>query len=959
ISRYSVRTMGQRLPIEPISQASARQRAGRCGRVADGICIRLYSEDDFEQRPAFTEPEILRTNLAAVILQMTALGLGDLAAFPFVEPPDPRAVRDGLTLLEELGAITRDAPGTKSGKSSRKGGGKPAGRQQSGAGHALTETGRALARLPVDPRMGRMLLEGHRQGCLREVLVIVSAISMQDVRERPAEHQQDADAKHARFAVPGSDFLARLRLWDYLGEQRRELSGSRFRKACKAEYLHFMRIREWQDLHGQLRQIAREMGWKTNSAPASENTIHQALLAGLLSQIGARDGDKRDYLGARGARFAIFPGSGLFKSQPRWVMAGELVETSRLWAREVARIEPEWVETLAPDLVKRTHSEPHWSTKQAAAMAYEKVTLYGVPLVARRLVPFGRVDPETSRDLFIRHALVQGEWSSRHTFLQHNRALRDDALDLEDRARRRDIVVRDDDLFDFYDRRLPADVVSGRHFDSWWKKARRDDPDLLDFTADTIRNDDADAVATTDYPDMWQQGQLRFPLVYRFEPGHSEDGVTVQIPIALLAQVRPAGFDWLVPGLREELATALIRGLPKPLRRAVVPAPDFAAAALARTTPRSEPIVTALARELSSLGASDISPQDFAPQSLPDHLRMSFAAIGEGDKELGRSKELARLRDTLAEQSRAAVQRHDGGHGKPPTTVWTSETIGELPETVTQSVGGQSVTGFPALSVETPDEAAVGVTVVSTRAEQATAMRAGTRQLLLNAIPAPGRKSAAALSNTARLIAGQYPFGGLDGLLRDVHECAVDEAMRFEGGPVRDAAAFERLRAAVDPRARAAEPQILATAVQVVREWAQVQQDLSVAESSTAVPGSTVEDVRLQVADLVRPGFLLDVGSARAAHLPRYLRAASMRLEAAPAAGTREQQGMDTLDRVFGALDKYLSHCPPQQAQSASVQEVFWMIEELRVGMFAQVLGTAQRVSEKRILRAIDSLQRQ
>ena len=458
ISRYSVRTKVQRLPIEPISQASARQRSGRCGRVAEGICIRLYSEEDFEARPAFTEPEILRTNLASVILQMTALGLGDIAAFPFVQPPDPRAVRDGIGLLEELGAIERKAQDEQP---------------------VLTAVGRELAQIPVDPRMARMLVEAHRNGCLSEVLVIVSALSIQDVRERPAEFQQAADEKHARFNVENSDFLAFLELWKYLREQRNELSSNQFRKMCRNEFLHWLRIREWQDLHGQLRQITRGLGWDTTDTPAGEAAIHQSLLAGLLSHIGLREGDKRDFLGARGSRFAVFPGSSLFKKPPRWVMAAELVETSRLWARMSARIEPEWAEKLAPHLVKRTYSEPHWSSKRGAAMAYERVTLYGIPLVARRAVTYSTIDPETSRDLFIRHALVQGEWQTQHKFFHANRALLEDVEELEHRARRRDILVDDDTLYDFYDQRVGPEAVSARHFDSWWKVARRKNPALI------------------------------------------------------------------------------------------------------------------------------------------------------------------------------------------------------------------------------------------------------------------------------------------------------------------------------------------------------------------------------------------------------------------------------------------------------------------------------------------------
>ncbi|MEO9222881.1 MAG: ATP-dependent RNA helicase HrpA, partial [Mycobacteriaceae bacterium] len=583
ISRYSVRTKVQRLPIESISQASANQRAGRCGRVADGICIRLYSEEDFDARPEFTEPEILRTNLASVILQMSALGLGDIAAFPFVDPPDRRSIRDGIALLEELGALDPAEPDPRK---------------------RLTRAGRELAQLPVDPRMARMLWQAHHNGCLAEVLVIVAALSIQDPRERPADHQQAADERHARFAEPTSDFVAYLNLWNHLREQRSELSSNQFRKQCKADFLHWLRIREWQDLHGQLRSIAKGMGWTPNREPSAPDAVHQALLAGLLSHIGVKEGDKRDYLGARGARFAVFPGSSLFRKPPRWVMVGELVETTRLWGRSAARIEPEWVEQLAGHLLKRSYSEPHWSSKRQSVMAYERVTLYGVPLAVQRPVQYGRIDPVTSRDLFIRHALVQGEWRTQHRFFHANRALLEDVTELEHRARRRDIVVDDEALFNFYDTRVGTEVVSARHFDSWWKQARRGNPDLLTFTPEVVTNQAAEAVVEGDYPDAWRQGEITLPLTYSFEPGSGADGVTVHVPVELLNQLRPVGFDWLVPGMRLALVTALVKSLPKPLRRNVVPAPDYARAALERMRARSEPLASALADALWALSGT-------------------------------------------------------------------------------------------------------------------------------------------------------------------------------------------------------------------------------------------------------------------------------------------------------------------------------------------------------------------
>ncbi|MDG3016724.1 ATP-dependent RNA helicase HrpA [Speluncibacter jeojiensis] len=928
ISRYSVRTKVQRLPIEPISQASARQRSGRCGRVAEGICIRLYSEDDFESRPEFTEPEILRTNLAAVILQMASLGLGDVAAFPFVQPPDPRSIRDGLAVLTELGAID----GAESEK-----------------GPTLTAIGRSLAALPVDPRMARMLLEGHRNGCLREMLVIVSALSIQDVRERPAEHQQAADAKHARFAVENSDFLTYLKLWEYLRTQRRELSSGQFRRMCRDEFLHWLRIREWQDLHGQLHQITKDLGWSRNQDAAAEATVHQALLAGLLSHIGLREGDKRDFLGARGARFAVFPGSALFKKPPRWVMAAELVETSRLWGRIAARIEPEWAEALAPHLVKRSYSEPHWSSRRGSAMAYEKVTLYGVPLVAKRPVTFSSIDPEVSRDLFLRHALVQGEWQTHHEFFHHNRALLDDVEELEHRARRRDIVVDDDSLFAFYDERIPAEVTSARHFDNWWKKRRRSEPQLLHFDTATVVNQDAGAVSGADYPDAWRQGQLQFPLTYQFEPGKDDDGVTARIPIALLPQVQPVGFDWLVPGMRHDLVTALIKGLPKQLRRNVVPAPDYATAALSAVTPRREPLVNALARELTRLGSTPISPHDFRPGELPAHLRMTFVAVDAGGTELGRAKDLDALKRELSSKAGAVASAANSAAERPAATSWTTQTLGTIPAEVSQKLGGQTVRGFPALS---PADGGVAVKVFPTAEAQQAAMRSGTRRLLMETCPVAAKTVLSQLGNADRLTLGQYRFGGLSGLVEECRECAVDELMAESGGPVRDPAAFDTLAQNV----RRQLPHRTSRILRLVSPILGAAHDLEVVLQDHS--GAAADDVREQLDDLVHRGFILEFGSARLEQVPRYLAAAAARLRALPGSADRDRQGMDALERVYGDYQRILDRLAPARQRRPEVLEIHWMIEELRVSLFAQRLGTAYPVSEKRVRKAVADLER-
>ncbi|WP_069160108.1 ATP-dependent RNA helicase HrpA [Nocardia altamirensis] len=1032
ISRYSMRTKVQRLPIEPVSQASARQRAGRCGRVADGICIRLYSEDDFDSRPAFTEPEILRTNLAAVILQMTALGLGDIENFPFVEAPDKRAIRDGIALLEELGAL-----GRRTAEAS----------QSDDVGLTLTPIGRDMAQLPVDPRMARMLVEAHGTGCLAEVLIIVAALSIQDVRERPADNQQAADTKHARFIVEGSDFLTYLRLWDYLTEQRKSLSSNQFRRMCRDEFLHYLRIREWQDLHGQLRTITKGLGWSAEATPDSAeddaaisgqaagrsrrgrsrgkggqadggssdqtgrqhesgsprgrsaggeaqggspkgtNTsrgageqsgakrgrgnapqaadgsalesdgmpwdsvgIHQALLAGMLSHIGVREAESREFLGARNAKFMIFPGSSLAKKAPRWVMAAELVETSRLWGRIAAKVEPEWAERLAGDLVKRTYSEPHWSTKRGAASAYERVTLYGIPLVTGRQVDYGRIDPELSRELFIRHALVQGEWQTRHEFFHRNRELIDDVADLEHRARRRDILVDDEVLFEFYDKRLPADIVSVRHFDSWWKSAKRKDPALLDFSTSTVVNEGAAVLDPAAFPDAWRQGELSFPLTYQFEPGNEEDGVTVRIPVEQLAHVRAVGFDWLVPGMRDELAAALIKTLPKALRRSVVPAPDFAAAALAALTPRAEPLRTGLARELSRLGSITIDPGDLDPAALPDHLRMTFAAIDATGKTLARGKSLAALKTQLAEQVSASVARATAGAERAPAAVWTSESLGTVEPTVRREVAGQTVTGYPAL---VPEGEGVAVRVLSSPAAQTAAMRAGTRALVLNALPTSARTVTAGLRPTERLALSQNPYGSLEALVEDCRAAAADELIAAAGGPVHNPDDFAGLVAKIRPDLTSAVAQLVRLVVPILAEAHRVSAALA-----NTTERDIADDVRDQVDNLVFPGFVSEWGSTRLRELPRYLQGAVARLETLPGSAVRDRQGMIELDRAMAAYDRLVNSLPENRRHAAAVTEIWWMTEEFRISLFAQKLGTPYPVSVKRIERAIAAIRR-
>ncbi|MCW8995330.1 MAG: ATP-dependent RNA helicase HrpA, partial [Psychromonas sp.] len=673
ISRYSYRTKVQRLPIEPISQASANQRKGRCGRVSEGVCIRLYGEDDFLSRPEFTDPEILRTNLSSVILQMLSLGLGELNKFPFVQPPEDRNIKDGLSLLEELGAVNLNA------KDPRK---------------KLTGLGRQLAKLPVDPRLGRMILAAKQFGCVHEVMVISSALSIQDPRERPLDKQQASDEKHRRFYDKNSDYMAFVNLWNYLKEQRSELSSNQFRKMCQKEFLAYMRVREWQDIYAQIKQVTDELDIKVNEQPADFDAIHQALLAGLLSHIGFKDKDA-EYLGARNSKFYMFPGSGLFKKQPKWTMVAELVETSKLFGRIAARIKPEWVEQQAQHLIKRSYSEPHWQKKMGVVAAFENQTLYGLPIVIKRKVTYTQIDPALCRELFIRHALVEGEFVTRHQFFKENQALLEDIEALEHKSRRRDILVDDEALFYFYDQHIPSNVASAKQFDSWWNREKKTQPGLLNYRREEVMAHDAQQVTANAYPDFWQQGAFKLKLSYAFEPGTAQDGVTVAIPLAVLNQVQATGFDWQIPALREELLIALIKSLPKTLRRNFVPAPNYAQAALAAMEPLQTSLLEAFEKQLLRMTGVRIPENSWDISALPAHLRMKFNVIDEKRKSIALGCDLTQLQQQLKGQVKETLsQVSKKGIEKTELVEWN---FGKLPKSFTKDHGGYEIKAFPAL----------------------------------------------------------------------------------------------------------------------------------------------------------------------------------------------------------------------------------------------------------------------
>jgi ATP-dependent helicase HrpA len=998
ISRYSQRTKVQRLPIEPISQASASQRAGRCGRTSDGICIRLYSEEDFDSRPEFTEPEILRTNLASVLLRMAALDLGVIADFPFVDPPDARNVADGLRLLEELGAVR---PGSQSDGAAR-----------------LTDTGRKLAELPVDPRLGRMILQAGRNGCTREVLIITAALAIQDPRERPADARDAADAMHRRFAEPGSDFLALLTLWEYLREQQRQLSSSAFRRLCRREYLHFLRVREWQDVYSQLQQAARDVGLvagrdrgsrpqpaagsrrqrqadsdagtagpaRTAAAeqaagparaagpagPAGRysadlaDRVHQSLLAGLLSHIGMQDSERKaadrkaadrnaadrnaadrgrrrgpaEFLGARGARFAIFPDSPQARKPPAWVMAAELVETSRLWARMVARIEPEWAEELAGDLVRRSYSEPRWDARRGAVMATEKVTLYGLPIVAARQVNYGSIDPAAARDEFIQHALVEGDWQTHHAFFAGNQRAREEAGELEHKARRRGLVADDAAVFDFYDQRIPKTVTSARHFDTWWKKTRPADPGLLDLSPADLAGPAADEISPADYPEQWGP----FPLSYEFSPGEPDDGVTADVPLKDLFDESEADLGWQIPGLRQELVTELIRGLPKDLRRHFIPAPDTARAALAALGAPSGDLRDALSAELARLAGVRVPRAAWNVDGLPAHLRVTYRVL-DRDRVLATGKDLEELRRQLRPELTAVLAEAAAGLTRTGARSWE---FGTLPRVFSS---GQ-VRGYPALA-DTGD--AVDVRMFGTEAEANASMRLGTRRLVLIAVASGVRSIAGRLPMNAKMAMSRHPYAGAAAMLDDCAAAAADQVIEDAGGPAWDAEGFARLVAAARDGLAPATARVLDAVAQILAEGHEVEIRLTGATPVPAV-AAALADMRAQFGRLIHPGFISEAGVRRLPDLVRYLRGIVRRLEKLAGEQARDAERMAAVHRVTAAYETMLTELPPADRDLPGPQSIRWLIEELRVNLFAQVLGTSGPVSEKRIMTAIDGL---
>jgi ATP-dependent helicase HrpA len=948
ISRYSTRAKVQRLPIEAISQASAQQRSGRSGRTSDGIAIRLYSEDDFEKRPEFTEPEILRTNLAAVILQMISLGLGEIEAFPFLTPPDSRGVKDGLDLLAELGAVHDGR---------------------------ITKTGRTLARLPIDPRFGRMLVEAGRQNVVREVMVIVAGLTIQDPRERPLEKRAQADQQHARFTDQTSDFLTLLNLWNHLEQKQKELGSSAFRRLCKSEFLNYLRIREWQDLYRQLRRTAKPLGLVPGDAKVDGDAIHVSLLSGLLSHLGLRDAAKKDYVGARNTRFRIFPGSVLAKKQPQAVMSAELVETSRLFARMNAGVDPAWAEPLAGDLVRRSYSEPHWEKRQGSAVVFEKVTLYGVPIVPRRRVQLGRLDAPLARELFIRHALVGGEWPSdaaarardhAFDFQRANAKLRTELEKVEERTRRRDILLDDEAMVAFFQERIPAEVTDSRAFESWWRQERRTNGRLLTMRREDLVDDVEETVIDEDaFPPIWRQGDQRLALSYRFEPGSDDDGVTVQVPIALLPRLIPVGFDAQVPGLRTELITALIRTLPKALRRSVVPAADWAAriaaelpAGVGSGGDADEPFTSIVSRTIRRLTGTPVDPTDFDVERVPPHLRMTFRVVDERSKVVAAGKDVTELQRRLAPKVResvakASVQRRDPIE-RAGLTTWDFD---ELPRFVDTEQGGRGtgmprsvIRGYPTL---VPEKNGVAIRVVGTQGEQERSLPDGVRALLLGGIASPVGYVQEHLTSAEKLALAASPYASTKALFDDCLAAVIDAVLTetVTGGLVFTRAEFERVRDAVSSRVMDDLFTTVSLVARILTEQRAAEKSLS-ATSSMALLGA-LTDAKAQLAGLVFTGFVSRTGLTQLRNLPRYLQALVWRIQKLPDNPGRDRVWMTEVQTATTRFTDAGGSIPLAPHTAPNLVHARWMLEELRVSLFAQHLGTAETVSLQRIQKVL------
>ncbi|WP_034641485.1 ATP-dependent RNA helicase HrpA [Chitinilyticum aquatile] len=925
VNRYSPRAKVEQLLVEKISQASARQRAGRCGRVASGICVRLYSEDDFNLRSGFTDPEIVRSSLAAVILRMAALKLGRVDEFPFIEAPSGKLIADGYAQLRELGAVDES--------------------------DTLTPIGQQLARLPVDPRLARMLLAGHEQHCLAEILIITSAMSVQDPRERPFDARDAADRAQQRFNDEKSDFLSYLHLWHWFEKESAEKSSNRqLVQRCHEHFLSWLRLREWRDLHRQLADISDDMNWRLNTAPATFEQIHKALLTGLLGQIGMKSQESDEYLGARGIKFHVFPGSGLKKSRPKWLLAGELVETSKLFARTVAAIEPEWVEKLAPHLVKRQYFDPHWEKDQGQVTASERVTLYGLPIVNRRKVNYGAINPVEARELLIREGLARFNLNTRGKFNDHNLALLLAIEELEHKSRRQDVLVDEETLFRFFDAILPADIVNAAGFEAWRKEAEKTSPQLLFLSREDLMRHGAAAVTEEQYPETFRLADAKLKLAYRFEPGHPLDGVTLTLPLHLLNRVNHATFDWLVPGMLREKITLLIKALPKPIRRQCVPVPEFATRMMVELerANREEPLLPQLAQAVTRGIGQAVSADDFASAELPAHLLMHFRIIDDAGQELAHGRDLIALRAQLGEAAQLTFRDADEestGIEKSGIVKWD---FGDLPAKLNFKRNGRSMTGYPALI---PDEEALAIRLFDTEHAALAAHREGVVRLLQLELKEHLKQLPKSLPNFSQLAIQLRALGNADMLMDDLVGCICNRAFLGEDEPPRRKKDFDEQK----NRAKVRLPSVRDAALRALSDVAAEYMPLC---SIIAKAGALSHELKTQLGQLVYAGFMQQTPWEQLPRLPLYLKAMRVRLEKRVSNPARDTQRGAEIQELWQRWENELAKWQREGRDTAPLLPFRWMLEELRISLFAQELRTPYPVSVKRLNKIWDELTR-
>jgi ATP-dependent helicase HrpA len=917
MNRYSVRAKVEQLQIEKISQAAAKQRAGRCGRVSNGICVRLYSEQDFDGRPEFTEPEILRSSLAAVILRMAALKLGDVTDFPFIEAPSSRLITDGYLLLQELGAVD--------------------------ANRQITEIGLQLAKLPLDPRVGRMILAAKRENCLSEILIIASVLSMQDPRERPMDKRETADNAHSKFIGEGSDFMSYLKIWDwYDGALKSKKSNKDLLNQCHANFLSFLRLKEWRELHGQIKQIIDEMEFKLNTEAANFEQIHKSLLAGLLGNIGFKDGDNDSYAGARGIRFFVAPGSGLKKTRPKWVIAAELVDTSKLYARCVAKIEPDWIEPLARGLTESSYSDPRWDRKMGMVNAWERVSLYGLTIIPKRRVHYGPINPSESREIFIREALGNGEFDTRAAFFMANERLIAEVEELEHKARRQDVLVDEHKLFAFYDSKIPADIFNAASFEKWREGAEKLNPKLLYLTRDDLMRHGADAITTVQFPEKILLDNIEIPLKYRFEPGHVLDGVTATIPLVLLNQLDPTPTQWLVPGMLREKLTYLVKALPKTFRRVCVPVPEFVTGFLQQYENKVNlPLLETLASYIQHKTTLKISQDDWVLSEIEPHHLMNFSVIDDAGRELAMGRDWKALQKQLGQAAQLTFRNTSPDIEKTNLKQWD---FGDLPQTLSFERDGLQVTGYPALEDNID---AVSVKLFDTAQEAETNHRQGVARLMRFELKEQMKQLEKGLPNFNQYALAFRNVISPDDLREDMLTAIADRAFIGEDDLPRNNDEFMKLKA----RARIRLPAVTQAVVRQVQAVATEYQALTNAQAKMpATVNRLKKDVEQQIQLLVYKNCFSQTPWQYLQHVPRYLKALNLRIQKQPAAPDRDGKNAASVGIIWQKWqDKMNQMHAAGSLIPCALQDYRWLIEELRVSLFAQELKTPFPVSIKRL----------